>query len=99
MRVCETMGIFSVGFGPGLDSMSPTRSSRSASHAKKTGWLGLRRGGVVGNNLPSPPDCGTPTTSRMYPFGAKWCHHHHDRVIKLGFSIFSCFSCFSLLYR
>ena len=25
--------IFSVGFGPGLDSMSPARSWRSASHA------------------------------------------------------------------
>ena len=25
--------VFSVGFGPGLDSMSPARSRRSASHA------------------------------------------------------------------
>ena len=70
MRVCER--VFSAGFGPGLDSMSPARSSRSASHAaethcwlpKKTGWLGLRRGGVGGYNLhsvppDSPPDCGT----------------------------------------
>ena len=31
MRVCES--VFSVGFGPGLDSMSPARSRRSASHA------------------------------------------------------------------
>ena len=84
MRVC--VRVFSVGFGPGLDSMSPTRSRRSASHAagthawlpKKTGRLGLRRGGVGGYNLQcspdsppdSPPDCGTPTTSRLYPFGA-----------------------------
>ena len=31
---------FSVGFGPGLDSMSPARSRRSASHAAGThGWL------------------------------------------------------------
>ena len=69
---------FSVGFGPGLDSMSPARSRRSASHAagthgwlpKKTGWPGLRSGGVGGYNLHSvPPDCGTPTTSRLYPFG------------------------------
>ena len=38
MRVCET--VFSVGFGPGLDSMSPARSRRSASHAAGThGWL------------------------------------------------------------
>ena len=28
MRVCER--IFSVGFGPGLDSMSPAKSRRSA---------------------------------------------------------------------
>ena len=75
--------VFSVGFGPGLDSMSPARSRRSASHAAGThGWLpqktwrpGLRRGGVGGYNLhsvppDSPPDCGTPTTSRLYPFGA-----------------------------
>ena len=75
--------VFSVGFGPGLDSMSPARSRRSASHVAGThGWLppktgrpGLRRGGVGGYNLHSvppnsPPDCGTPTTSRLYPFGA-----------------------------
>ena len=38
MRVCES--VFSVGFGPGLDSMSPARSRRSASHAAGThGWL------------------------------------------------------------
>ena len=80
MRVC--VRVFSVGFGPGLDSMSPARSRRSASHAAGThGWLpqktgrpGLRRGGVGGYNLhsvppDSPPDCGTPTTSRLYPFG------------------------------
>ena len=59
MRLC--VRVFSVGFGPGLDSMSPARSRRS----------GLRRGGVGGYNLLSvPPDCGTPTTSRLYPFGA-----------------------------
>ena len=66
MRVC--VRVFSVGFGPGLDSMSPARSRRSASHAagthgwlpKKTGRPGLRRGGVGGYNLHSvPPDCGT----------------------------------------
>ena len=38
MRVCER--VFSAGFGPGLDSMSPARSRRSASHAAGThGWL------------------------------------------------------------
>ena len=60
MCVCER--VFSVGFGPELDSMSPARSRRSASHAagthgwlpKKTGWPGLRRGGVGGYNLQSP---------------------------------------------
>ena len=70
--------VFSVGFG--LDSMSPARSRRSASHAagthgwlpKKTGRPGLRIGGVGGYNLHSvPPDSGTPTTSRLYPFGAR----------------------------
>ena len=48
------MEVFSVGFGPGLDSMSPARSRRSASHSagthgrlpQKIGWPGLRRGGV-----------------------------------------------------
>ena len=76
--------VFSVGFGPGLDSMYPARSRRSASHAagthgwlpQKTGWPGVRRGVVGGYNLhsvppDSPPDCGTPTTSRLYPFGAQ----------------------------
>ena len=74
--------VFSVGFGPGLDSMSPARSRHSTSHAagthgwlpKKTGRPGLRRGGVGGYNLHSVPPrlwhCGTPTTSRLYPFGA-----------------------------
>ena len=38
MRACER--VFSVGFGPGLDSMSPARSRHSASHAAGThGWL------------------------------------------------------------
>ena len=31
MRACER--VFSVGFGPGMDSMSPARSRHSASHA------------------------------------------------------------------
>ena len=66
------VGVLSVGLGPGLDSMSPARSRRSASHAagthgrlpKKTGRPGLRRGGVGVYNLHSvppnsPPDCGT----------------------------------------
>ena len=37
---CVCVRVFSVGFGPGLDSMSPARSRRSASHAAGThGWL------------------------------------------------------------
>ena len=68
--VCVCVGVLSV--GPGLDSMSPARSRRSASHAagthgrlpRKPGRPGLRRGGVGGYNLHSvppnsPPDCGT----------------------------------------
>ena len=57
------VGVLSVGLGPGLDSMSPARSRRSASHDAGThGWLpqktgrpGLRRGGVGGYNLHSVP--------------------------------------------
>ena len=33
---CVCVGVFSVGFGPGLDSMSPARSRRFASHAAGT---------------------------------------------------------------
>ena len=34
------VGVLSVVLGPGLDSMSPARSRRSASHAAGThGWL------------------------------------------------------------
>ena len=76
--VCVCERVFSVGFGPWLVSMSTARSRRSASNAagthgwlpRKTGCPGLQRGGVGGYNLHSPPDCGTPTTSRMFPFGA-----------------------------
>ena len=71
MRVC--VRVFSVGFGPGLDSMSPRRSRRSASHAAGThGWLpqktgrpGLRRGGVGGYNLNSVPPTVPPTVAHQ----------------------------------
>ena len=44
VRVCER--VFSVGFGPGFDSMSPARSRRSASHDAGThGWLPKKLGG------------------------------------------------------
>ena len=78
MRVC--VRVFSIGFGPGLDSMSPARSRRSASHAAGThGWLpqktgrsGLRRSGVGGYNLHIvPPDCDTPTTNEQAV--SVWC--------------------------
>ena len=71
MWVC--VGVLSVGLGPGLDSMSPARSRRSASHAagthgrlppKKLGGRASGEAGVGGYNLHSvppnsPPDCGT----------------------------------------
>ena len=39
------VGVLSVGLGPGLDSMSPARSRRSASHAAGThGWPGRASG-------------------------------------------------------
>ena len=94
--VCVCVGVLSVGLGPGLDSMSPARSRRSASHAagthgwlpKKTGRPGLRRGGVGGYNLHSDsPEqsprlwhCGTPTTSRLYPFGAQQYHQQYHQM-------------------
>ena len=81
MSVCTK--VFSVGFGSGLDSMSPTRSWRSASHdAGSHYWLPK-------NWEPEPPErqdkvdtictvhleCGTPTTHRLYPFGALTARH------------------------
>ena len=76
------------GFGSGLDSMSPQGvgappamlRGRTAGFPKKTGWPGLRRGGVGGYNLHSPPDCGTPTTNRLYPFGAVKTHQQMHRT-------------------
>ena len=78
--------VFSVGFGPGLDSMSPARSRRSAGHSAGThcrlspkNWVAgppERRGRWIQFAQCSPRQsprlwhCGTPTTSRLYPFGA-----------------------------
>ena len=74
---------FLVGFGPGLDSMTPARSWLSATHAAGShDWLPQ-------NTVPEPPerqdkvdtfctvtiDCGTPTTRRLYPFGANVLRH------------------------
>ena len=82
MRVCER--VFSAGFGPGLTSMSPARSRRSASLAvgthgwlpQKTGWPGLRRGEVSGYNLHSvPPD------SRLW-------HTNHEQAVSVWCGMF-----------
>ena len=71
-RVC-------VGFGPGLDSMSPARSWRSANHAAGSHDLLPQNNWGPGTPVRQdkvdtictvPLDCGTPTTSRLYPFGA-----------------------------
>ena len=72
---CVCVRVLSVGFGPGLDSMSPARSRRSASHAAGThGWPPQKtgRGRWIQFTQCSPRlwHCGTPTTSRLYPFGA-----------------------------
>ena len=89
--------VFSVGFGPGLDSMSPARSWRSASHdAGSHDWLPPKNWGPgpperqdkVDTICTVPLDCGTPTTRRLYPLGALFHHHHHRRVIKPLSSIF-----------
>ena len=83
MRVC--VRVFSVGFGPGLDSMSPARSRRSAIHVagthgwlpKKTGRPGLRRGGVGGYNLHSTPPLTVPP-----PTVALW-HTNHEQAVSV----------------
>ena len=63
--------VFSVGFGHGLDSVPQGVGAPSmAGLPKKLGVRASGECGVGGYNLHSPPDCGTPTTSRMYPFGA-----------------------------
>ena len=87
--------VFGVGFGPGLDSISPARSRRSASHAAGThGWLPKKlsgrasgEAGVGGYKLhsPPPPDCGTPTTKQAV---SVWCH----RSISSSSSVYSPFS-------
>ena len=74
MRVCVRVFI---GFGPGLDSMSPTRSRC---------LLAMLRGRTAGfpknwaDTICSFPDCGTPTTSRLYLFGALLLNHHKYRI-------------------
>ena len=90
MRVC--VRVFSAGFGPGLDSMSPARSRRSASHVagthgwltQKTGRAGLRRGGVGGYNLHSVPPNSPPTV-------ALW-HTNHEQAVSVWCSwcVFVC---------
>ena len=101
--VCVCVGVLSVGLGPGLDSMSPARSRRSASHAAGThGWLPKnweagppeRRGRWIQFAQCSPEQsprlwhCGTPTTSRLYPFGASPTNHHHHQYKHTAITIF-----------
>ena len=52
----------------GVGALPAMRRGRTAGFPKKTGWPGLRRGGIDGYNLHSPPDCGAPTTRMLYPF-------------------------------
>ena len=67
-------------FPQGVGAPPAMLRGRTAGSPKKTGRPGLRRGGVGGYNLHSvPPHCGTPTTSRLYPFGADddyYCYYH-----------------------
>ena len=102
LGVCVCEGVLSVGLGPGLDSMSPARSRRSASHAAGThGWLpqktgrpGLRRGGVGGYNLHSvppnsPPDCGTVAhqpRAGCIRLVLIFVIHHHHRLYIYAYS-------------
>ena len=46
MRVCKR--VFSVGFSPGLDSMSPARSRRSAPPCYGIAWLASPKNWVAG---------------------------------------------------
>ena len=98
MRVC--VRVFSVGFGPGLDSMSPARSRRSASHVAGThGWLpqktgrpGLRRGGVGGYNLQCSPE----QSPRLWHTNHEqavsvWCNASFKRLYQCQSKIFSTF--------
>ena len=73
------IGFLVLGFGPELDSMSPARSWRFASHAAGShDWLPPKNRGPgppkrqykVDTICTVPLDCGTPTKRRMYPFGA-----------------------------
>ena len=76
--------VFSVGFGPGLDSMSPARSRRSASHAAGThGWLPPknwaagppeRRGRLI-QFAPCSPEQSPPTV-------ALW-HTNHEQAVSV----------------
>ena len=84
MSVCKR--VVSVGFGPGLDS--PARGWCSASHGagshdwlpKKTGGQGERHDNVE-TICTVPLDCGTPTTRRLYPFGAPTHHYQIHRKL------------------
>ena len=70
--------------------MSPARSWRSASHnAGSHEWLPPKNWGPgiperqdkVDTICTFPLDSGTPTTRRLYPFGAVVCHDHVRRQV------------------
>ena len=76
MRVC--VRVFSVGFGPGLDSMSPARSRRSASHAtagfpKK---LGGRASGEAGCRWIQFAQCSPGQCPRLW-------HTNHEQAVSV----------------
>ena len=79
MRVCES--VFSVGFGPGLGSMSPARSRRSPRHAAGTqGWIPQKLGDRASGEAGYVDTICTPITSRLYPFGARQYHHPRSKM-------------------
>ena len=86
MRVC--VRVFSVGFGPGLDSMSPARSRRSASHVAGThGWLPQK------NWAAGPPErrgrwiqfaqCSPEQFPRTVPPTVALWHTNHEQAVSV----------------
>ena len=61
----------------GLGAPPAMLRGRTAGFPKKMGGRASGEAGIVGYNLHStpPPDCGAPTTCRLYPFGADLSHY------------------------